>query len=316
MPAQETEGYWVTAPNGLSVRTEPDPNSKRIGKLPYRTKVTVRKKTAITYEVDEQGYPIHGEWYEIENDSVSTDPSYVFGGYLATKKEIKNSYKNLGSVNKMFDRFYGVYQFNKDINGIVLLNVDEFLDYSKINLDDFFYNGKTTKEQPYYQNTFVRLFKNQKVTKAFNHLIHDYFYVYCEKGRVKMKATNVLFHITECGESFVVLTLDNDVLQKYGKPIFASKINLDLDYKSYPKETAHYNYQYNIRHLWADCIFAGDSGHIKLFAKYGTYYFGYRNDNDISVIDKEPYRQIIHFDEDQVKIDFSSFLDLFGCPCL
>lgn len=314
--SQESQTYRVIARSGLSVRSAPDVKSKKINSIPFGTEVTLKEKTVIQFEVDDNGYKIPGTWVSIQNDSVSSQPSYVFSGFLKTTDEIRDSYKNISRPNKMFDRFHGVYQFNKDINGIVILDIEEYLDLSDIDFNHYIAQEAEANEAIYHKDTFLPLFKNKKITRAFNHLLTEKFYVYFEKGVEKISVTNVLFHVDECAESFVILELNPSISNNFGKPIMASKINLELTYAPYLKETAHYNYLTNIRALGADCGFINDNGHIQLFAKYKEYYFGYRNDPDITDINVEPYRQIIRFDKNEVNIQYSSYLDLFGCPCL
>ncbi|GAA3511697.1 hypothetical protein GCM10022393_26770 [Aquimarina addita] len=306
----------MIARSGLTVRSAPDINSKKINVIPFGTEVTVKDKTTVPFEVNDNGYKILGTWFSIQNDSLSTQPSYVFSGFLKTIDEIANSYKGIHTPNKMFDRFHGVYQFNEKVNGIVILDAEEYLNISDIDFNNYISQETETNEDIYYKNTFVTLYKNKKATRAFNHLLNEEFYVYFEKGAQKIKIINILFYPSECAESFVVLELDPFISNSLGKPIMASKINLELTYASFLKEAAHYNYLTDIRKLGADCGFANDNGHIQLFAKYKEYYFGYRNDPDITAIYIEPYRQIIRFDQQEVNIQYSSFLDLFGCPCL
>ncbi len=315
--SQETSTYRVIARNGLSVRSKPDVNSTKINKIPYGTKVVVKEKTIINFKVNDNGYIIDGQWFSIINDSISTEPSYVFSGYLKTQNEIESLFdSSFYANNTMFDDFYGVYQFNDKINGIVILDESEdSLDYSNVTIDSYFYTDNKLDEKPYFSNTFVTLFQNRNVTKKYNHYLNKLFYIYYERGFAEAKITKVLFHPDECSENFAVLIFDTNI-KKLGKPIFASKTKLKLTYGEFLKEQIQKNLTTDTKALWADCGFVNDSGHIKLFAKYKGYYFGYRNDNDITDIDIDPYRQIMRFDNGKEIIYFSSYLDLFGCPCL
>ena len=76
---------WVTAPSGLSVRSQPNIKGKKLAVLPYRSQIIIQKKTNIPFEVNENGYRVTGEWLETTIDSISDKPVYVFSGYVKTE---------------------------------------------------------------------------------------------------------------------------------------------------------------------------------------------------------------------------------------
>ena len=319
------EKHLITAPNGLFVRSSPGFNGVKLNKLPYKTKVKVIKKTEISDTLNNNGFNIIDKWMEIENDTVS-DKSYVFGGYLKTISQIEKICERPMYVYKenTWDDFYGVYQFSNSIIGIALLqsdeeNAEQRLDFNKIDENYVYELIDSNNKHSLYKDTFVNLFKNKSVTSKYNSLIGSSFYIYCSKKVVKVKIEDVLFHYNECSTPFVMLKFNEKIFNtSTGIPLFASKRKLEnVEFNSFNKEMAHFNYRTDICNLWVDCLFQNDNGHINLSFKYQDYYFGYRNDanyNDENFI--EPYRYIISIKEDNINYHLSSHLGLLGCPCM
>lgn len=80
--------YYVTSKNGLSIRTQPSLNSKKIGKFNYLDPVNVVKeyknKTEIIYDND-IGKNVNGNWIMIEYNGIN---SFMFNGFLKQKDHL------------------------------------------------------------------------------------------------------------------------------------------------------------------------------------------------------------------------------------
>lgn len=81
--AQEIK--YVNAENGLFLRTEPNREANRIGKLVYGSKVEIINKTGIALSVVDNGITVGGEWVQIR-DTKTSNRGYVFNGYLSSNK--------------------------------------------------------------------------------------------------------------------------------------------------------------------------------------------------------------------------------------
>ncbi|TYA78422.1 SH3 domain-containing protein [Seonamhaeicola marinus] len=73
---------FVSAKNGLVVRDAPSLNSNRIGKLDYKSKVIILRKSGIELKIEDEGKIIAGEWYEIKNEGNNLK-GFVFSGFLS-----------------------------------------------------------------------------------------------------------------------------------------------------------------------------------------------------------------------------------------
>ncbi len=307
------EKKYVTALNGLTVRDQPSLKGKKITKIPYRSEVSILESTAKTLSVNDNGLKIKGKWVIIKNDSVSNSKSYVFDGYLKSSKEIEGMYTSIFNKNKLFSALYGAYEFNDNVSGIVLLVEDDAL-LKNIPLEEqnTYFEGDTNARKIHVKG-FENLYKNHVITKDYNHYVGETFHVYFEKGMQKITVKDVLFHIDECSESYVVLTFNNNYFH-YGPPLLASKRKIPFEFGNFKSATFKRNYFMDMM-IWDDCVFHEDNQHLKVFAKYKNYYVGYR-DLVAFKINREPYRQIFHYTNNKLQIDFSNSLDLFGCPCL
>jgi len=118
---------FVSARNGLVVRSQPNKNSKNLGKLPYAEKIIYYKNTGDFDEIVDNGKIIKGEWYHIiGNDRYSNKiEGYVFNKFLtfqALKKTlIYNEFNPKSTLNFELESFYitDVYKLDslKVVNG-------------------------------------------------------------------------------------------------------------------------------------------------------------------------------------------------------
>lgn len=81
------EALFVSAENGLIVRSEPNKKSNRVGKLEFAEKITFFQSTKRYDEIIDNGVIIKGEWYHINaNDKNSKAiEGYVFNAFLTTE---------------------------------------------------------------------------------------------------------------------------------------------------------------------------------------------------------------------------------------
>lgn len=77
--------YYVTAKNGLTQRSEPSMNGESLGKLDYKTKVSVLNRTDIEMTFNDAGKQISGHWVQIEykGEQPYDHSFFVFDGYLS-----------------------------------------------------------------------------------------------------------------------------------------------------------------------------------------------------------------------------------------
>ena len=76
--------YIVTAKSGLSIRSEANIESDKIGKLNYGQTVDVLKETIEPFEIIDNNNTISGYWVKIKMNN--SNYGYVFNGYLEFKK--------------------------------------------------------------------------------------------------------------------------------------------------------------------------------------------------------------------------------------
>lgn len=72
---------FVSAHNGLIIRTSPNKESERIGKLEYGVSIYILEETSIKLSVEDGGNIINGQWVEIQEPK-DKQKGFVFSGYL------------------------------------------------------------------------------------------------------------------------------------------------------------------------------------------------------------------------------------------
>ena len=77
------EALFVSAKNGLIVRSEPNKKSKRIGKLKYAEKIVTYQNTGRFDTIIDDNNNVKGEWYHIITNDIE---GYVFNAFLTPKK--------------------------------------------------------------------------------------------------------------------------------------------------------------------------------------------------------------------------------------
>jgi hypothetical protein len=75
--------FFVTADNGLTVREQPDPKARRVGKLNYGEAIDVIETTNINLAIVDDGEQIEGQWVKMQSPSIK---GYVFNGFLSPEK--------------------------------------------------------------------------------------------------------------------------------------------------------------------------------------------------------------------------------------
>ncbi|MCL5245185.1 SH3 domain-containing protein [Cellulophaga sp. 20_2_10] len=82
------ETLYVSAKNGLIVRSGPNKTYKQVGKLSYAEKIIYYQNTHRSDEIIDNGTIIKGEWYHISGNDVHSNKKidgYVFNGFLTSK---------------------------------------------------------------------------------------------------------------------------------------------------------------------------------------------------------------------------------------
>lgn len=90
------EVLYVSAKNGLIVRSGPDKSYKKIGKLDYSEKIDTFQSVNRFDEITDNNTVIKGEWYLISTKNI--EQGYVFSGFLTSEEPKKNmiiKFKNL-----------------------------------------------------------------------------------------------------------------------------------------------------------------------------------------------------------------------------
>ncbi|WP_370390151.1 SH3 domain-containing protein [uncultured Winogradskyella sp.] len=75
--------FFVTADNGLTVREQPDPKARRVGKLNYGEVINVIETTNINLAIFDEGEQIEGQWVKMQSPTIK---GYVFNGFLSPEK--------------------------------------------------------------------------------------------------------------------------------------------------------------------------------------------------------------------------------------
>lgn len=120
---------YVSAKNGLVVRTTPNKNSKRIGKFKYAEKLKIHLKTGKKINIIDHGNVLKGEWYKVSSTGNKSLIGYVFSAYL-TNSEIKNTFKFI-SYNDDSDYFFLNVKDNKDSLFTFIHNTNDIINYLK-----------------------------------------------------------------------------------------------------------------------------------------------------------------------------------------
>lgn len=96
--AQKT--LYVSAENGLIVRSGPNKNANRIGKINYAEEIISFQNTNRFLEIIDDGLVIKGEWYQVSanEESGNVIEGYVFSGFLTSKEPKKK-------INIKFEKF-------------------------------------------------------------------------------------------------------------------------------------------------------------------------------------------------------------------
>lgn len=76
------ERLFITAPNGLIVRSTPSPDSERSGKLPYGCVVELLEKTNSKVRMMDNEKEVEGSWFKIKYDNFP---------YIISEPEVENS---------------------------------------------------------------------------------------------------------------------------------------------------------------------------------------------------------------------------------
>ena len=81
------DALYVSAKNGLIVRSGPDKTYDKVGKLDYAEKITFFQSTKRYDEITDNGVVLKGEWYHISANDINskTIEGYVFNGFLTSK---------------------------------------------------------------------------------------------------------------------------------------------------------------------------------------------------------------------------------------
>lgn len=101
------EKYMSIAPSGLIIRDAPDPNSKRIGKLPFGSLVEILTKTNVKHQIKNEN--LNGIWVKIKyenfpykisdlNDFEHFEEGFVFSGYLEKLNKAKINSTEIDSL--------------------------------------------------------------------------------------------------------------------------------------------------------------------------------------------------------------------------
>ena len=92
--AQAQDFQYVTAENGLVVRTKPSQGAIRVGMLDYGTAVEITDYTDLQLDIVDNGEKLSGEWVKIRSIDAYEffEEGYVFNGFL-TEEKLKKRFK-------------------------------------------------------------------------------------------------------------------------------------------------------------------------------------------------------------------------------
>jgi len=124
--------YTVTAPSGLSVRSQPSINSEKLGKFPPGEYVELIEDTGKFLSLVDEGLTVNGNWVKVKRmnhrwDKKPTLTGYVFSGYLLKNESRPHNPSDAITINnstlkfKNFDLtfyFYEIDNRHEDSNAI------------------------------------------------------------------------------------------------------------------------------------------------------------------------------------------------------
>lgn len=233
----------------------------------------------------------------------------------------KNEFKESGLILPIFTispNSYGILielNFNEDndLNSLYN-NIGETL--LNLALEN---NTKTDKLKRIDFTGYQKLYSNPQITNHLKKYLSKEFQIYCTKGITKTRTKDITFHPSDCQTNYVLIRFEQ-IDKKNGEPIFASQQKIELKYGKYNEVKEKYNNKEN--KIEKDYP---DNKHIVFFAKSNDYYFGYNDDFERYKNKKEdyysnlkvyfPYRKIIKFKKDSIKVIFNKEIDIFGVPC-
>ncbi len=203
------EGLYVSAANGLIVRSQPSKNSKRIGKLPFAEKIVDYSNTNRFDEIIDEGTTIKGEWYYITAYDIHSNKiaGYVFNSFLTPKvlKKKLNYFEfkpdpildfQLGSfsINNMYrlDSFKIINGYYEPKDGkIVLPDTEDDYGHRILMLnaqDKIIYQSQGFGEAYSFEPHFYKNNKSEKVIiicqLAFEYCFGGEVFIY-ENGKIK-----------------------------------------------------------------------------------------------------------------------------------
>ncbi|SDI91764.1 hypothetical protein [Chryseobacterium jejuense] len=258
---------------------------KKEKEVPVSTEVPVQKKDSIT--VSETDYKL--------------DKETIFGVYQLTNKDMAICIPvQFGDQDDPLSKKYENFLVKDSIPWIY---------------------GREMKDYKYYDTLSVGpLYYNKRFEDAFKKEMKESYFVYGTKSFQQCSIKRVVFHSTECGNDYIayILNVDKNLI---GNPLIASEKEIPLKYgdnyseinksikKSAAKESTENNYGF------------GNYNPI-VYGNYKNLYFTYYD--DFKWHDKKlgsncqfPERAVFELDDkEQVKLLWSSEMDLLGLPCL
>ncbi|RYM33770.1 SH3 domain-containing protein [Brumimicrobium glaciale] len=134
--------FIVTAKNGIIIRKNPSLESKRIGLIPFGSKINISEKTNEKLSIHENGKEIKGNWVKIKthnypyNYAEEAEYGYVFDGFLENEDVFIQDLENLMKAYPEFN----TYEIDRNSNPFIL-NGDFFGD----NVNDLVIKIKDSK---------------------------------------------------------------------------------------------------------------------------------------------------------------------------
>ncbi len=142
---------YVSALNGLNVRTIPSIEGVKITSLNYNTKVKIIKRTSVPFTLIDDGKKIVGNWVEIQFSALGSPEvsGYVFDGFLTDVPNIKiKNQKELSGKNPTISNAF----INYALKVLKTVNLDDVrryhykYKYSIINVYQYLNSLTTLKE--------------------------------------------------------------------------------------------------------------------------------------------------------------------------
>jgi hypothetical protein len=162
----------------------------------------------------------------------------------------------------------------------------------------------------------LNFFKNQYLDDSLLNIDSKKFWVYCTKGIVQRTIKDVVFSLDECKSNIVVFRFEPIDINKYGHPIFCSKIKLPLTFSdNIPLDKKVAEYVSQLQYDYSDSIQPKTFAYSDtLFCTYSDN-FNWNNSSNSDCL--FPSRAIFSksTQADTIHRQWAYGLDLFGIPC-